>query len=388
MPGIFDIINSNNLKRQKLVLDQQKEQDNALILQEKMAGIQQRSLENEAIKLYDPSDEGSIDKVIGSLAKGGDTKGALDVMKYKNEAQHKKALTAQEAFNTDAKKSERVGGIAASMTDESSYQIGIMRMLNEQISPMAYGFSGSWTTDQNRIRSISQASMSAFQQADLKIKTTTEQIRLDRENAALRKEATTNANNESKAAMDERKQTQKETNDTELANIRKAGALTTFNAKKNAMNRVSPDDTKDANTIVGRLPEMEGVPPKIQAAVAEKLAHRAKNNMSKAMKFNVEEDEPMNYDEQILNEFANMKKSGEWEKYVKPGMVADLFGAKATGGYTPKTATIAPPPATPPSAQAATRPVAPVAVHSKAERDALKSGTEYMDEQGNIRKRP
>src|SRR2546425_13317447 len=83
IPDLFDALQEAAQAPLDLELKRQKVQDNAMILQLKMQGIQQQKLENEAGKLYDPADPNSLDRVAQYLFKGGDAKGALNLLKEK-----------------------------------------------------------------------------------------------------------------------------------------------------------------------------------------------------------------------------------------------------------------------------------------------------------------
>ena len=363
---IFSIINANTKARNDAVLSRQQAQENAFILQDKMQARKQVELESAAVKLFDPKDESSLDRMATALAQGGDMKATMSVMQFKEDRQHQKALEGQKLLKDDAEQAKRASGFLATMGEsEESFQTGSLNMRAAGINPEHYGIVGGYAQNKDRLPMIARSLMSAHEQATMQLQKNKDARSDAREGRMEERDIARVQRDDAKARLDERKvelAEKKSADIDKVAELKRSGSETSFNKWKADKQRAKPADVKVFTDIIAADPRVSELLPTARQSLATRVTGKALQKMYGGAKFGESNLEIPDEDAAAKEVLDEMEADGTLPK-KDPGpldRLMSMFSSKAKG---------------------------PVSVKTKADWAKLPVGTKYTGPDGEIRRK-
>lgn len=377
-PTILDGLLGYQRQQEALVMDKQKVQENSLAINARMVDLQQQQAENEAIKKFDPNNLDSLQQVAGTLAQGGDAKGAMKILDAYQGLRDKQALVQTRLVDQKAKQFQLAGGVLTGMAvDEKSYHAGLMTLMSNGISPIQFGLTGNYEDDRAHIPAAAKSTVSAYEQMQLQARAKTEDRQIRQEDQRIKQDQFRNDKEDQRIKLEERRVEATETARVETAKrdvMAQNKADNALHVKQQAMATVKPDDLATALSTLADDPRTEDATDAQKAVLARRVANRAKQAI--ASRLNTADADtdftPGNYEEEVRKQFDIMVKKKEWG--MKKGQ--RLWGLmEAPGNLHPELDAA---PKTPHIAQ----------VKSDADYDKLPSGTEYVGPDGKKRRKP
>lgn len=377
-PTILDGLLGYQRQQEALVMDKQKVQENSLAINARMVDLQQQQAENEAIKKFDPNNLDSLQQVAGTLAQGGDAKGAMKILDAYQGLRDKQALVQTRLVDQKAKQFQLAGGVLTGMAvDEKSYHAGLMTLMSNGISPIQFGLTGNYEDDRAHIPAAAKSTVSAYEQMQLQARAKTEDRQIRQEDQRIKQDQFRNDKEDQRIKLEERRVEATETARVETAKrdvMAQNKADNALHVKQQAMAVVKPDDLATALSTLADDPRTEDATDAQKAVLARRVANRAKQAI--ASRLNTADADtdftPGNYEEEVRKQFDIMVKKKEWG--MKKGQ--RLWGLmEAPGNLHPELDAA---PKTPHIAQ----------VKSDADYDKLPSGTEYVGPDGKKRRKP
>lgn len=377
-PTILDGLLGYQRQQEALVMDKQKVQENSLAINARMVDLQQQQAENEAIKKFDPNNLDSLQQVAGTLAQGGDAKGAMKILDAYQGLRDKQALVQTRLVDQKAKQFQLAGGVLTGMAvDEKSYHAGLMTLMSNGISPIQFGLTGNYEDDRAHIPAAAKSTVSAYEQMQLQARAKTEDRQIRQEDQRIKQDQFRNDKEDQRIKLEERRVEATETARQETAKrdvMAQNKADNALHVKQQAMATVKPDDLATALSTLADDPRTEDATDAQKAVLARRVANRAKQAI--ASRLNTADADtdftPGNYEEEVRKQFDIMVKKKEWG--MKKGQ--RLWGLmEAPGNLHPELDAA---PKTPHIAQ----------VKSDADYDKLPSGTEYVGPDGKKRRKP
>jgi len=295
-------------------------EDNALILKSKMLGLEQHEVEKKAIQKFDPTDFSTIDLVVNDLAKGGDFKGVMEVLKQKSDMAAKTRESNSKQQELQMKEWEAAGGIMMTMTDPASYETGIMQMMTKGMNPTKYGLTMSWESDQAKLPRLAQGTINAAKQVDL----ARQQQEADRRDARD-KELITNESNRLNHEKEMERLAEKRIEVTEQANkdnadrqrLVREGAHDRFKASVQRLAKPTYDQRLDALALIDEDSRSKDAPLAMRQNWSRLLANRA----ARAVASRIDEENPdwlpENYSSEMQTQLDEMFKDGSATPYKR-----------------------------------------------------------------------
>lgn len=377
-PTILDGLLGYQRQQEALVMDRQKVMENSLAINARLADLGKEQAENQAIKQFDPNNLDSLQQVAGTLAKSGDTGGAMKILDTYQNLKDKQALVQTRLVDQKSKQFQLAGGVLTGMAvDEKSYHAGMMTLMSNGISPMQFGLTGNYEDDKSHIPAAAKSTVSAYEQMQLQARAKTEDRQIRQEDQRIKQDQFRNGMEEQRLSLEERRVQATETARQETAKrdiLAQTKADNALHVKQQTMATVKPDDLATALSTLADDPRTEDATDAQKAVLARRVANRAKQAI--ASRLNTADADtdftPGNYEEEVNKQFDLMVKNGEWG--MKKGQ--RLWGLmEAPGNLRPEQATA---PKTPHIAQ----------VKTDADYDKLPSGTEYVGPDGKKRRKP
>lgn len=398
METLYDMLQGSVIKQNEITLQGQKIQENSMILQQNMQAQQQTRTMNQAMSLYDPANPSSLDLVAGYLAKNGGGKDAMAVMEEKQKMQNATVANQFKQVETFQKQYAEVGGIAAGIHDDTSYEQGKTMMRAMGVNPEALGITGGYEENKGKLEEIAQGSITASKQVDQarQAQATAASVQREKDLAAyqigelqVKQQANQMRAQEiggREKAREEaaKRQVQLQNGATQKLNdsIQKIAdsapkhygdALSLINADPDLANSLHEEDAKSGNPAKDQKKTIA----KLAATRAmQAIAERRKSDPSAVV-------DPADVNAEIESQLEKMKKDGTIKKVPQ---ISTLLGVGIPGTRSERVEVNAK--AGGPSNEPTQTPAGKLHVKTDTDYAKVKSGQEYIAPDGSTRRKP
>jgi hypothetical protein len=320
-PTIFDGLLGYQRQQEALVMDRQHVQENSLAIAAKTADFQSQKAENEAIRQFDPNNLDSLQQVAGTLAKSGNAKAALDVMKEYSDIKAQQQLAQQRNVNGKMEQFKNAGGILSNMTQsQDAYNKGIMSLSAMGINPMAIGLSGNYDTDKGALPGMAKSTMSTYQQMEIQQRTSTEDRMIQQEADRLEQQAKQNSIENKRLDFAEARSNREENAQAERAKmdtLKQNKADAQLKSKQLQLSRPLKAQAEDVLNEISLDDRVKDAPDPVKKILAARIASRTSAALAKRVDPDYPEAEyqPESYIDEAKKQLDLMEKNGEWSPY-------------------------------------------------------------------------